>query len=143
MRAFGLLPLLLVCLLPVPAEGEARHALDGEYAFYTTAKVDGRPLCSERWRFEPAGKMTIFSGDEISKDSFHTEFTGGDNWLVRRWLSANGLPDCLGRKTTVVPSWEWRIFFYQAKDGSYVLCDPPRAPRILSCFGRLVRALES
>jgi hypothetical protein len=154
-RALLWLALLTAC---VPTSAMALDAktftLSGDYNFNSSAKKNGQPVCSERWRFNSDGTLVIHSGQEIVTNRFHIE-TDHDailamtssEWIVTETLETNGQPDCMGHSVSRITPGERRIFVYPALDGNIVVCNPPRRidaeHRVFDIFGWLVRAPES
>ena len=102
-----------------------KPALHGDYYFYTYAEKNGRPVCSETWRFGEDGTLTIRSGQEIATNHFRTE--PGEKImtvLFRSFVSSNGQPDCSGAVNShPPPGAEERLESYFAQDGGIVLCE--------------------
>jgi hypothetical protein len=106
------------------AADDGAPVFHGDYYFYTFQEKDGRPVCSETWRFADDGTQTIRSGEEIATQRFRTA-PGRKNTtlLFLTFVSSNGKPDCENALNRDAPKdQEWRILGYKAADGGIVLC---------------------
>jgi hypothetical protein len=122
--------------------------LKGEFYFYTYAEKNGKPVCSERWRFGEDGALTIFNGQEVLTERFRVEEREAPfehstkTWKSSRLLASdavsNGLPDCLGHTNAGFTALEDVI--YRAGDGGIVLCR--LLANYMSCYGHLYRASD-
>jgi hypothetical protein len=122
--------------------------LRGDFYFYTYAQKNGKPVCSERWRFGDDGILTIFNGQEVLTEHFRVEEreapfeNSTKTWKSSRLLASdavsNGLPDCLGHTNSGFTALEDVI--YRAEDGSIVLCR--LFTKFMSCYGHLYRASD-
>ncbi|MFM5930236.1 MAG: hypothetical protein ACKOPQ_04950 [Novosphingobium sp.] len=117
----------------------------GSYAFVTNDLVDGKPVCTEQWDFAAKGKMTVYSGQEISRSTYRFERNRDGEWLVTTYVSTNGQPDCMGNRVTDPPVGQVRrTFLLRFKGGGATVCPPPGhtdkgVPFISGCFATLTR----
>lgn len=139
-------PALIALTLPALALAQdTGFQLQGLYLFHTDAQRDGAPVCMETWEFGPGDQMLVESGQERVRLTFRTETDRDGTWIVRRMLSTNGEPDCMGARTTEVPAEEGRTYIVPMNDGRILTCPPPGrtpdgAPYITGCYGAIVPA---
>lgn len=143
---------IAVALFSNAALGESKPVtFGGDYYFYTYAQNNGRPACSERWRFNNDGTLTIYSGQEIVTMDAHTgtehssDGNWNDNWLILAHPKTNGQPDCRGKVDTSPRRDDERLIVYLEKDGGIITClrrvsAGPHGFAFLKCDGHLYRA---
>lgn len=100
---------------------------NGIYTFETRDRDPdtGRPICTETWSFDGAGKMIVTSGQEVVDKTYRAETNSDGSWLVTRRIKTNGLPDCMGERSDNADSTESRIYLLRFKDGGMMTCMPP------------------
>lgn len=150
MRTLRFLPvLLLVGICRAEAADPKPFTITGDFAFESAELKDGKPVCIERWRFTPAGELTVFSGQEVVTARYRVDVIPGEpdseHWLVREDLSSNGQPDCQQRRSNQVRAGEQRLYFYFAAAGNLVFCKSGGSgkDRLLEPIWLVSRARES
>ncbi len=111
---------LLASVSCSPALAGEPYTLAHDYAFHTLARnADNRPLCEERWTFEPDGTAAIVSGREV----VHYRYRLVGNWLTFDRRETNGEPDCTGRPTAKEPEpQKSRLYIIPFLTGGFLVC---------------------
>jgi len=135
----------LFCATTALAQDAAPFALSGTWFFRTDAQANGRPVCSEWWKFGPGDQMLVNSGEEKVTKRFRVQQDDTGLWLVTETLATNGLPDCMGQVSTTVTPGENRIYLLPMNSGQVLTCPPPGrmpdgAPYISECYGAIIPA---
>ncbi len=111
-------------------ESMAAHLVEiGSWRFTTRDKrPDGKPVCSEVWRFNADGTALVESGEERVTKTWRTMGTAeGDRWLYTTSLSTNGERDCTGGKSDPAqfPREESGFVLMFFNSGIALTCEPP------------------
>ncbi len=140
---------LAALTVALPASSVAQETpnltLESVYLFRTDAQQDGRPVCSETWRFGTDGAMTVESGAERVRKRYRTETDRDGTWIVAETLETNGAPDCMGQRTPDITPGERRTYVVPMNSGIILTCPAPQrmpdgAPYISGCYGSIVPA---
>ena len=110
-------------------EAMAAHLAEvGSWRFETRDKrSDGKPVCTEVWRFNADGTALVESGKERVTKRWRTETKDGDRWLYTTSLSTNGQSDCMGNPSDPAeyPQDESGFVVMFFNSGIALTCEPP------------------
>jgi len=142
---FKLAAALMLSLSSLGQTEPVSFAPKGVFLFHTNAQQDDRPVCSELWEFTDDGHMLIESGAERVRASYRIERDRDGVWIVRRLISTNGEPDCMGHRNPEPSKEETRTYVVPMNDGRVMTCPAPSrtedgAPFVSNCYGWLVPA---
>jgi hypothetical protein len=134
----GLAATALVCaptapVLAQPAdrtpEAMATHlAMVGSWRFETRDRdKQGKPFCTEIWRFNADGSALIESGAERVTKQWRTAENDGERWLYTTSLATNGARDCTGGTSdpSSFPREETGFVLMFFNSGVALTCEPP------------------
>ncbi len=121
--------LALAAVIGLLANGAAMAGtqdISGVYDLTTVAKgADGKPVCVESWTLKSDGGFLIESGQEQVRGHWRLTGDAKDGWMIARTdQTTNGLPDCIGHRTTK-PMVDIVVDFYFNVDSDLVLANAP------------------
>lgn len=109
------------------AEYSERLVTSGSWRMSATKKgPDGKPECTEIWRFNADGTGRIESAGERVEETWRTESGEDGIWLYTRSMTSNGAPDCMGkvRFPASFPRPESGSLLIFFNNGDAILCQP-------------------